>query len=82
MTRILALLNTIPVDKLLHFFVGFIFSVIVVPLFDWVGVLIVIVVAASKELFFDYYLGKGKLELADFIWTIIPAVLLYALNQN
>ena len=81
MDRILAILNTIPVDKLLHFFVGFVLSSILIPLFDWVGLIMVVFVAASKEVFFDHYLERGRFEVADFVWTIIPAVLVYAIKS-
>jgi len=81
MGKILAILNTIPVDKLLHFFVGFVLSVILVPLFDWIGVLLVVIVAAAKEIFFDHYLERGKFEVADFIWTVLPAIVLYAFKH-
>ena len=81
MGKILALLGSIPTDKLLHFFVGFVLSVIVVPLFDWVGLVIVLVVAASKEVFFDHYLQRGRFEVADFIWTIVPALLILIIKH-
>ena len=81
MTRLLALLSSIPVDKLLHFFVGFVLSVIVVPLFDWIGVLLVVIVAAAKEIFFDHYLERGKFEVADFVWTVAPALLILIIKH-
>lgn len=81
MDKLLSLLNQIPVDKLLHFFVGFVLSVIVVPLFDWIGVLIVVIVAAAKEIFFDHYLERGKFEVADFIWTVLPAILILIIKH-
>ena len=82
MTKLLALLGSIPTDKLLHFFVGFVLSAILIPLFDWVGLLIVFFIAASKEVFFDHYLEKGKFEVADFVWTVIPAAIIYIIKLS
>lgn len=81
MTKLLALLNQIPLDKLLHFFVGFVLSVILIPLFNWVGFILVVIVAAAKEIFFDHYLERGKFEIADFVWTIVPAILILIIKH-
>jgi hypothetical protein len=79
--RILLILNTIPVDKLLHFFVGFVLSVILIPFFNWIGLLAVVLIAALKEVVYDKYLGKGKFEIADFIWTIVPAIIVLIIKH-
>lgn len=81
MTKLLAILNQIPLDKLLHFFVGFVLSVILIPLFNWVGFILVVIVAAAKEIFFDHYLERGKFEIADFVWTIFPAILILIIKH-
>lgn len=81
MTKLLAILNQIPLDKLLHFFVGFVLSVILIPLFNWVGFILVVIVAAAKEIFFDHYLERGKFEIADFVWTIVPAILILIIKH-
>lgn len=66
-----------PYDKFLHFIVGGVMALILVPLFGSLGFISVVVVAAAKEVLHDKLLKKGNCEFMDFIWTIIPALIIY-----
>ena len=75
----MSFLGNIPNDKLLHFFVGFVLSSAVIPLFGWKGLAFVFFVALAKEIVYDYLLKKGNCEIMDFIWTVVPAIVIYLL---
>ena len=66
-------------DKLLHFFYGSIISFISVLIFGVYGLWITVIIAAAKEIIWDYLMKKGSPELLDFIFTIIPAGMLLIL---
>ena len=69
-------INNIDKDKLLHFFWSSVLLVSLSLVFsDLISCLVVVFVAASKELFYDKYLGKGNPELLDFIYSIIPCIM-------
>ena len=69
------LLNKIPKDKLLHFFVGSVILFLSLLVFNTlVSVYIVIIVALIKEVVYDYFLGKGTPEIKDFVYTILPCL--------
>lgn len=74
--NILKRLANIPHDKLLHFFYG---ALIGAPLVAFTNPLlssaIIIVISFGKELYDDLS-GKGKLELMDAIFTILPVLLM------
>ena len=65
--------GNIPTDKLLHFFYGTIISFISILIFGVNGLWITVIVAAAKEIIWDWLMKKGNPELLDFIFTIIPA---------
>ena len=67
------LLNKIPKDKLLHFFVGSVILFVSLLFFNTLAsISIVVFVAAIKEIVYDDFLGKGTPEVQDFIYTILP----------
>ena len=69
------LLNKIPKDKLLHFFVGSVILFLSLLVFNTlVSVCIVIIIALIKEVVYDYFLGKGTPEIKDFVYTILPCL--------
>lgn len=65
-------------DKFLHFLVGTILSLVLIPLLGLVGLFLVASIAAGKEIV-DLLSGKGTPEFMDFIWTIIPALIIFFL---
>jgi len=74
------ILNKIPKDKLLHFFVGSIILFLSLLFFNTtVSVSIVVATAAVKEIIYDDFLGKGTPEVADFVYTILPCIF-YLIN--
>lgn len=69
------ILNKIPKDKLLHFFVGSVILFLSLLFFNTLfSVSIVVLVAAIKEIIYDDFYGKGTPELQDFIYTILPCL--------
>ena len=75
------LLNKIPKDKLLHFFVGSVMLFVSLLFFNaLVSVCIVVIVALIKEVVYDNFLGKGTPEIQDFTYTILPC-LFYLINS-
>ena len=80
MKKILNKLNKIPNDKLLHFFWGSVLSFIFILALGIKGTVLTFIVAIAKESY-DWYLKKGTPELADFIATIIPAIMFIIINQ-
>ena len=60
-------------DKLLHFFYGTIISFIGVGLCGLQGLWLTVAAAAWKELIYDWWVVKGKPDVWDFLWTILPA---------
>ncbi len=69
-------LNKVPNDKLLHFFYGTILSFIGFTLVGDGTLVVVAAIAAAKELVWDKAMGKGNCEMADFIYTTVPAVMM------
>ena len=74
--------SNIPKDKLLHFFYGAILSFIFIIVFGIKGLLIVVVIAAAKELIYDWYMSKGNAEFSDFVFTCIPVIMFLILKYN
>jgi type IV secretory pathway TrbL component len=69
------LLNKIPKDKLLHFFVGSVILFLSLLVFNTlVSISIVVLAAVVKEIVYDDFLGKGTPEVQDFVYTILPCV--------
>ena len=71
--KILKTFGSIPNDKLLHFFYGAILSFIFLFLIGVNGLWLTVIIAAAKELVYDWYLSKGNPEVMDFVYTCIPA---------
>ena len=69
-------------DKLLHFFYGTILSFIFIIVFGIKGLWIVVVIAATKELIYDWYLSKGNAEFNDFVFTCLPVIMFLILKYN
>ena len=69
-------LASVPYDKLLYFFYG---TLMAAPLVVFTNPLlssaIIIVISFGKELYDDLS-GKGKLELMDAIFTVLPVILM------
>lgn len=66
-------------DKLGHFFWGFwyaLFGVLMYVVFSWIYWIVIpsVILAASKE-FWDSR-GNGNVEFLDFLFTIIPSLVL------
>ena len=74
--------NNIPKDKLLHFFYGTLISFVSIGLFGIHGLWITVVVAAAKEIVYDWYLGKGTPEFSDFVATCLPALMFLIIKLN
>jgi len=74
-------LANIPKDKLLHFFYGTIIAFVLLNItpsnYHIEALLVCAGIAAAKELIWDKYLKRGNCELADFIYTFIPAIFIY-----
>jgi len=69
------ILNKIPKDKLLHFFVGSVILFLSLLFFNTLfSVTIVVLIAAIKEIIYDDFYGKGTPEVQDFIYTILPCL--------
>ncbi len=73
-------IGNIQKDKLLHFFWGAILSFILILFFGKIGVIISLIIPAVKELYYDKYLGLGNCELADYIYTIAPTIMLVVMR--
>ena len=57
-------------DKLLHFIAGtYIYLVLAIFLHPALALLGVAIIGVGKELIWDKYMGKGCLEIKDFIYT-------------
>ncbi len=74
-------LNKIPNDKLLHFFYGTILSFVGFLLLGDIALVVVAAIAAAKELIWDKAMGKGNCEIADFIYTTAPAIMMLILKS-
>jgi len=61
-------------DKLLHFIVGSFISFPLILLFNYYGLIISILIFAAKEIIYDYALGKGNMEVLDFVYSCVPAI--------
>ena len=79
--QLFSTLNKIPNDKLLHFFYGTILSFVGFLLLGDIALVIVAAIAAAKELIWDKAMGKGNCEIADFIYTTAPAIMMLILKS-
>tara|TARA_R110002124_G_scaffold278761_1_gene450904 strand:- start:73 stop:324 length:252 start_codon:yes stop_codon:yes gene_type:complete len=72
----LILLNKVSKDKLLHFFSGTVLLALLLSAFSpLLSYGILVFIATGKELIYDGYLGKGNMEVLDFVYTIFPILL-------
>lgn len=63
-------------DKLDHFFKSYLLLIPLVLFFgNFVGGILLVCIAAAKELIYDGLMNKGKKELWDFIFGISPIAL-------
>jgi len=76
------MMSNIPKDKLLHFFYGTILSFIFIMVFGIKGLWLVVFIAASKELIYDWYMKKGTPEFMDFVFTCVPVIIFLILEYN
>jgi hypothetical protein len=74
--------SNIPKDKLLHFFYGTLISFGSIGLFGVYGLWITVIVAAAKEIVYDWYLGKGTPDFKDFVITCLPALMFLIIEYN
>ena len=76
----------IPQDKKLHFALSTFISIVCMGAADiinisvWYGFFAVVLILASKELIWDWALGKGTPEWMDFIYGLVPAVIILILE--
>jgi len=66
----------IAIDKLKHFFVATIMSFIMINIHPLGGFIFVLIVLAGKEIIWDYIMKKGHIEIMDFLYGLVPAVLI------
>lgn len=70
--------NLIPQkDKLTHLYFGCLIYAILAFLSPVFAIVMVYIVAASKELAYDKLMKRGTVELLDFIWTAAIPTLLF-----
>ncbi len=78
LTRLLNRLAAIQKDKLLHFITGtYLFMIAALFLQLWAALLIVAIVGAAKEIYYDKVLDKGTPELADFLYTLAGGLIAF-----
>ena len=41
-----------------------------------IGIILSLVIPAIKELYYDRYLGKGNCDIYDYIYSIIPTIMI------
>lgn len=69
-------MSNIAKDKLLHFFWGAIISFCLIIVLGKIGIIMSLVIPAIKELYYDKYLGKGNCDIYDYIYSIIPTIMI------
>ena len=79
--QLFSTLNKVPNDKLLHFFYGTILSFVGFLLLGDGALVIVAAIAAAKELVWDKAMGKGNCEMAYFVYTTVPAIMMLILKS-
>jgi len=73
-------------DKKLHFAISTFISIVCMGIADitnisvWYGFFAVVLILASKELIYDWALGKGTPELMDFVYGLVPAIIILILE--
>lgn len=73
LSRFKTFLNTLPLDKIVHFLVGALIAAIVLPFGMNYAIAAVFISAFGKELL-DFALGK-EFDYMDFIWTAVGGLL-------
>lgn len=85
--KILIIFNKLPCDKARHFFYGSLLLFVIFPLNFivvnkvinealWYTTISIIFIAALKEGYDSLYPNKHKVEFLDFLFTILPSLLL------
>ena len=73
-------------DKKLHFALSTFISIVCMGAADitnisvWYGFFAVVLILASKELIWDWALGKGTPEWMDFVYGLVPAIIILILE--
>ena len=70
------IISNIAKDKLLHFFWGAVISFCLILAFNITGIILSLVIPAIKELYYDKYLGKGNCDIYDYIYSVIPTIMI------
>lgn len=72
------MINRIGKDKLSHFIAGtYIFMIAAIFFQHWAALLIVAIVGAAKEIYYDKVLDKGTPEFADFLYTLAGGLITF-----
>ena len=71
----LKLFSETPKDKMLHFIHGTIISFPLIAFFSEIGFLVSVGIFLAKEFIYDKLMKKGTLEINDFVYSVIPAIL-------
>ncbi len=69
-------MSNIAKDKLLHFFWGAVISFCLILTLNVTGIILSLIIPAIKELYYDKYLGKGNCDIYDYIYSIIPTIMI------
>jgi hypothetical protein len=69
-------------DKKLHFAISTFLSIVCIGIAEilnvsvWWGFLLVVLILAGKEIVYDKLLKKGTPELMDFVYGLVPAIII------
>ena len=66
-------MNTLPLDKIVHFLIGALIAAVLVP-FGWTYAVAFTILAALAKEFLDNAMGKA-FDYKDFIWTAVGGLL-------
>jgi|TARA_B110000908_G_C10035970_1_gene349564 hypothetical protein len=79
--QLFSTLNKVPNDKLLHFFYGTILSFVGFLLIGDGALVVVAAIAAAKELVWDKAMSKGNCDVKDFVYTVVPAIMMLIIKS-
>lgn len=77
MKKVISIFNKIGIDKFKHFCLGFFIYFLFSFISTLIGLTVVFIIAAGKEIIYDKIMKKGTPEFLDFIFTITPGLILY-----
>jgi hypothetical protein len=69
-------LPLIPIDKLKHFLYGTVISFVLININPYYGFGLAVLIFGAKEIIYDKLMKKGNCEFMDFVYGLIPAILL------